>query len=167
MDELALVRNRLRYEPETGELYWLPKENPRKGWNKRYANKPIRSISKGYIRLRIDGKFYAAHRVAWALYHGAWPNVIDHINGDKTDNRITNLRSVTNAENMRNLRAPKDNRSGHIGVSPYRNRWRALIGAAPQIYLGSFDTFEEAVAARKAAERRLGYHENHGKDLVA
>jgi hypothetical protein len=164
MDDLALIRSRVRYEPDTGQLYWLPKENSRKGWNERYAGKPICRTLKGYVRVRINGQYYAGHRVAWALYHGSWPDVIDHINGDKNDNRIANLRSVSMVENQRNLRPKSGSLSPRTGVRQTGKRWRAVIGrCGKQEYLGTFDTLEAAVAAREAAEDRLGYHPNHGK----
>lgn len=176
------VSQRLSYDPETGVLTW--KERPRemfategafKTWNIRHVNKQAGSLvhNRGYVKIRLSvfGKplRLTAHRVAWLLHTGSWPELhLDHINGDKQDNRIENLRQVTPAENARNQRLCSGNTSGHLGVD-YRkdcpNRpWCAKIKVdRKSIYLGSYATKEEAIAARKEAERKYGFHENHGR----
>jgi hypothetical protein len=91
---------------------------------------------------------------------------IDHINGDRSDNRITNLRSVSHSGNTKNAKRRGDNLSGMTGVSFFRPKgtWRARINHNGEtILLGYFRTYEEAVAARKAAEKIYEYHENHGR----
>lgn len=175
------LRVALRYEPETGKLFWLPRvpsmfpDNTcggaaalSKAWNTRYAGKEAltgRNVH-GYSRGPVFSKTYTAHQVAWALHYGEWPaQAIDHINGDRTDNRIANLRCVTVAENARNQRLRADNSSGTAGVRPSRwaSRWEAHITHDyRRIHLGTFNTKEEAVAARKAAEAKYGFHPNHG-----
>nr|WP_175479900.1 HNH endonuclease signature motif containing protein [Paracoccus homiensis] len=107
-----------------------------------------------------------AHRVAWAVIHGRWPNgEIDHINGDRSDNRLANLREVTKRENHRNMAIRSDNTSGVTGVywAREKGKWAAYIKADKMVALGRYDTFAEAVAARRAAEKVLGYHPNHGR----
>jgi hypothetical protein len=105
-----------------------------------------------------------AHRLVWLLHKGYWPAAdLDHINEDKTDNRIENLREATRAQNMQNVRVHKHNTSGCKGVAWYapRGKWRAYIFCNyRQRHLGLFSTFTDAVAARKAAERQL---HSHGK----
>jgi hypothetical protein len=112
-----------------------------------------------------------AHRVAWALCYDRWPaEQLDHVNGAKADLRIRNLREVTNAENGRNQRRSAANKSGRIGVHWHKGdrRWRASIGLDGRpCYLGSFVSFDEACAAREAAERIFGFHENHGSVRAA
>lgn len=163
------------YDGETGIIRW--KNRPREhfknthGWriaNGRFAGTVAGSIDrKGYIRIAIDGCVVRAHRLIWLWVYGQEPlGEVDHINGDRSDNRLENLRVVTSWENARNKRTPRTNTSGRIGVS-WRGdlgKWSATIGADHKSFaLGIFDTKEEAVAARSAAEIVLGFHPNHGR----
>ena len=169
-EEVALA---LRYEAQTGEFYWLPRDelgsSGRRGWNRKYAGKPaLTYLCAGYLSGTLLGSAVLAHRVAWLLHYGEWPaGQIDHINGDRTDNRIENLRVVTATENNRNRKVPKTNISGRIGVSRSSRspgRWQAFIKKdGKSRYLGSYRSVEEASEARQKAERALGYHENHGR----
>ena len=114
-------------------------------------------MKNGYICIRLDDVLYTAHRLAWMYVHGRWPaNQLDHINGDRADNRIDNLREATNAENAQN-RLRKDNKSGFPGVRAENNKWLAEIKVNYKpIRLGLFATPEEAHAAYLAAKR--GFH---------
>lgn len=169
----ARLRELLTYDPETGHFTWLAKdlslfknESMRDKWNRRCAGKRAGGVNnRGYRQILIDGKTHSCHRLAWLYMTGSLPRwEIDHLNGDRDDNRFANLRHVTPLENGRNKRRPHDNKSGVLGVSCIRGRWRAQIGVNYRTrYLGSFDTFEQAVSARKTAERQYGYHENHGR----
>lgn len=95
-ETLALIRLRLRYDPDTGKVYW--RDGPCAGLE---AGTP----RSAYLSIRLGGVNYRLHRVAWALHHGTWPlQVIDHINCIGTDNRIANLRDVSPLENARNKR---------------------------------------------------------------
>jgi len=138
-------------------------------WNGRYAGK-LASIanSDGYKIGKIFNKAYKAHRVIWAIHHGEWPaHEIDHINGNKSDNRIGNLRDVTSAENARNQSMRSINTSGCMGVSFHatRNKWEAHIGVdGKKEYLGIFIEKSDAIAARAAAEIKYKYHKHHGRD---
>lgn len=122
---------------------------------------------KGYISISINGKRYKAHKLAWLYEFGRFPDNIDHINGNKSDNRIENLREVSHADNMRNRKKPVNNKSGTIGVF-YRkdtNKWRAVIVIdGVKVSLGSFSKLEDAIEVRKEAEIKYGYHINHGRD---
>lgn len=175
LPDVETLRKLLDYDPETGFLTWKPRpvemfpnEPKFKRWNTRYANKRAgnaKGYQKGYIAMCILSKNYPAHRVAWAMHYGEWPkDQIDHINRQPADNRISNLRIVSNFENCRNKGFSKKNTSGHIGVHLRRNtgKWYAYISMRGRVSLGSFNTFEEAVAARKAGELKYGYHPNHG-----
>lgn len=168
------LRQFLRYDPECGFLYWRarPSEHFKsngscKTWNKRFANtRAGNSTRHGYIDISISGRHYYAHRVALALLTGKWPTgQVDHINGVRNDNRSVNLREVSSLENSKNVRKRVDNSSGVVGVNRHGRRWKASIKCeGSQIHLGCFDTIEEAGAARKGAERALGYHPNHGRE---
>lgn len=168
------LRSVLRYEPETGLLYWL--ERPRsllksdhewRRWNTRYAGKVAFSPNtSGYLDGMIFRVMHRAHQVAWALHYGEWPTLdIDHINGERTDNRIANLRQVDRATNARNQRVRRNNKTGVMGVSRQRSGgFRATICVNGKLsHLGVFPTLDEAAAARKKAERENGFHENHGR----
>ena len=169
----------LKYDPFTGKFTWRERAEAYpspmssiRAFNTQMAGKPVYEENhRGYYRMVLLGKRYKSHRVAWAMHTGDWPsNQIDHINGDKVDNRIENLREATQTENSRNMKIPTTNTSGVIGVSwdKKARRWRAGITAAgKQVYLGTFESFDDAVAARKAAEVKYGYHPNHGRPALA
>lgn len=175
-----LLRTLLRYEPETGKLFWLrrdvslfrqgkiPAEQACRIWNTRYAEKEaFTANSRGYRVGGIFGRTYEAHRVIWVIVNGEWPtDKSDHENGVRNDNRIVNLRDVTTQENGKNSKLPISNTSGVIGVGwrPQRSKWRASIKAEGRsIHLGYFADFDSAVAARKSAEIKYGFHPNHGR----
>jgi len=154
------LRKLLAYDPETGVLTWkVSRGKARVG-----AAAGSISGSCGYREVGIIcGRLYKAHRIAWALHYGEWPaGQIDHENHIRDDNRITNLRDVTSAENLRNRSMPSSNTSGRIGVHWHKQsqKWRAKIAGAD---VGYFVSFSDACAAREAAERAHGFHENHGR----
>ena len=171
----AELRKLITYDPDTGKMTWLKRpvemfatERASKVWNKRFAGTPAFSVKKsGYLEGKIFYRDYSAHRVAWAIQMGVWPaDQIDHINGYKADNRISNLRVVTSLENLRNQKMAKNNRSGVMGIHWHKRKqkWQAGISVEnKQIYLGSFDCLEEAKAARAAANVKYGFHKNHGR----
>ena len=170
----VLLRQLLRYEPETGKLFW--RERPREWFksdrafnaiNSRDAGKEtfITLHHEGYFRGMIYGRVYAAHRVIWAMQYGYWPDQVDHINGDRQDNRLVNLREVSHLENMQNKRLYSNNKSGHAGVffNKDRGKWQAHIRVdGERVHLGMFESRDEAITARKEASVRHGFHENHG-----
>jgi hypothetical protein len=99
------------------------------------------------------------------MHYGVWPTqLIDHINGDSSDNRIVNLRQTTQSENNRNRRITDKNTSGYVGVYKRGAKWCAQISVnGKNMHLGAYDTIEQAANARKQAEIDYGYHENHGR----
>lgn len=138
-------------------------------FNSKFAGKEAFTATDtyGYKFGAIFGKTYRAHRVIWALTFGDWPNgQIDHINGNRSDNRIENLRVVSNAENQRNSKIRSTNTSGAAGVSwnKQRAKWQARITVdCKRMHLGYFDSLDEAKTARIKAELRYGFHANHAK----
>ena len=126
--------------------------------------------TSGYRRIAIDGKRYQAHRLAWLYVHGTWPkNDVDHVNGDRADNRIANLREATRSENIRNSRISSSNTSGLKGVSWSKasKRWRSSINVNGKLhYLGLFDSADEAHDAyTEAAKKHHGEFANSGSKI--
>ena len=111
--------------------------------------------SYGYFQFAVDGKLYLAHRVAWLMVHGEWPECeIDHINHDRSDNRIENLRLATRRANMHNLKSARsDSKTGLPGISKKPQGYVARIqNAGKRVYLGCFSAIEDAQAAYAAAK---------------
>ena len=173
------LRQLVRFDARTGRLFWLHRdqetfsgnekfrERTAMRWNRVFAGKEAGGDYHGYRRLMIDGVHHFAHRVIWKMETGEEPVEIDHINGDKGDNRLANLRSVVRPVNMKNKALYKSNSSGFPGVEFHaRDRvWVAKIGVGGgQLHLGNFKTKDEAVAARIAAQVVLDFHPNHGRE---
>lgn len=174
------LRQLLRYEPDTGKLFWLPRtEN-----NYLHLTPARRKTALGrfkaqqegneagvrdrrYLRVYVGGKEVYAHRVIWCIVTGNWPvEQIDHMDGDGCNNRLENLREVTPLQNARNQSRRADNKSGISGVhwQSHSHKWRAVIQGADYCDLGLFDNLGDARAAiiRKRAE--IGsYSHRHGK----
>ena len=169
---IDLLQKLFDYDRETGEFVWkkrdasmfidskISAETKAKRFNTRYAGESATiNHSNGYKNVSVmEQKFIRAHRVAWAICYGAWPtDDVDHINGDRKDNRIVNLRLSTRSENLRNRKKFPRNKSGYVGVSFYKQRenWNARIGINGRyINLGYFNTKEEAAEARAEAEKK-------------
>lgn len=145
-----LVRETVDYDPETGvfTLRSSPKEHC-------IGNVLGALDHKGYVRFSIKKTAVMAHRVAWVYCYGYWPREqIDHINGDRSDNRIANLRECTNAENRQNLKREGYGVSGHVGVHKgYGGKWVASIGlSGKRMYLGIYEQLGDAISAYEAAK---------------
>jgi hypothetical protein len=157
MIALETVRDWLDYNAETGELIW------KKTKTRHRKVGGIASVSSGtpYLYVQLDRRNYAAHRLAWALFYGEWPKqVIDHINGIPTDNRIMNLRDVPQAMNVQNIRRPmRGSRHQLMGVytaasqvSPFKSQ---IMVDGRNRHLGCFKTAEEAHQAYVEAKRKF------------
>lgn len=142
----------LNYEKGTGIFRWkITKTGWRGGIIALPGEKAGHLKRGGYENIIIDGKAYASHRLAWLYVTGKWPEMmIDHKDGDPTNNRWDNLRLATPAQNVANSKAHKIGELGH-GIQYRSGKWRAKITAD----LGSFDTAEEAVAAYSQAHKVL------------
>lgn len=141
-----LVRTRLSYDPETGRMTWLG--------GRRRGRLAGCLDNEGYRVIRMDGLNHKAHRLVWLHVHGNWPaGVIDHINGDRDDNRLGNLRDVDNSANQQNKRGGGGT-SQHLGVCWAKDtrKWQAQIKSGGKtIYLGQYDDELDAAAAYRAA----------------
>ena len=176
LPDAAYLRKVLTYDPNTGILTWLPrpKEHFKTHaafirWNKLHAGKPAFASGKvgDYKTGALDGVNYMAHRIAWAhVYGDMGSKEIDHINGDRSDNRLQNLRAVSRLQNTQNRKLNSISKSGVCGVEWHQQcrKWKAYINANKRrVYLGVYVNLEDAIAARKAAEVKYGFHPNHGR----
>ena len=178
-----ILHRLFRYEPETGRL-WRRTRTPdlfRDGkrsavhrchaWNMQWAGKRAFTTCafNGYYVGSVFDRGHLAHRVIWAMQTGEWPeHEVDHINHDRLDNKWVNLRPATRLINRQNQTLFKNNTSGHVGVcwSKASKKWRAKIRAGNKyVHLGLFPNKDDAIAARKGAEIKYGFHPNHGKVL--
>ena len=171
-----LLRQLLRYDPDSGRLIWKARdmrfcatEKSCKAWNTKFAGKEAGCHDGyGYIKLAVFEKKIQAHRAVWAIVHGVWPTMVDHINHNGMDNRIANLRDVGDPENSKNKEILRTNTSGVTGVywDKLTRKWRAKIYVSRKcIHLGLFENIDDAILARKDAELIYGFHDNHGKKL--
>ncbi|WEL95513.1 HNH homing endonuclease [Xanthomonas phage vB_XooS_NR08] len=151
---VADVLDRYHYDPETGVFLHARSRQGAK------AGTAAGGDMLGYKVLSFSGHLCLAHRVAWLLVHGKWPeNDLDHVDGDRSNNRISNLRECSQAENSQNKGKYSNNTSGVTGVTWNKQcqKWHAqLMVAGNQIFLGLFSTIEEAAQARAAAKAK--YH---------
>lgn len=144
------------YDPETGYLY-------RRAINTRWGIKPCKELrvgtvgSHGYLQVTHKRK-YLVHRLIWALVNNNWPKVIDHINRDRKDNRLLNLRNCDQSVNTKNGPIRLNNKTGFIGVQKHQGRFMARCSSFYGTqYIGMYDTAEEAAAAR---QQYLEEHQN-------
>jgi len=155
------LKELLHYNRYTGVFTWLVNSGPAKSGSISGSED-----SGGYLQIGVDGNRYRAHRLAFLYTTGMWPDgEVDHVNHNKSDNRISNLRITSHKENGKNQKRPFDNKSGHIGVSwvTRNEKWLSQIRVNNKaIHLGYYDNIDFAVAARIQAEIEYGFHRNHG-----
>lgn len=147
------LRSILHYDRETGIFTWKVRTSSRI----KLGDVAGSQNGQGYLQVKLQSRLYLAHRLAWLYMHGAWPkDQLDHVNRVRTDNRIANLREATNKQNQQNASKRSDNTSGYPGVcwNKQRSKWVARIKHNyKDIHLGYFENLEDAIAARKAAEK--------------
>lgn len=165
----------LEYDTETGALFWkhrqeseFPSIRVAASWNTKNAGKEAGWVGRdGYRRITLGNRSHLAHRIIWLMVYGDWPeDQVDHIDQDRLNNCLSNLRSVSNAENAKNRSLPTNNVSGVIGVSlsVESGKWRAEIKVhGRKHYLGTFNSKQDAVAARLAAAVKFKFSPNHGR----
>lgn len=166
-------------EYRDGFLFWKKRledkfKDPRycERWNKRWSGRIAgcevsrKSSSTAYMTVCVNGKKYYQHRVIWEMLKGKIPDgmEIDHQDHNGLNNLIENLRLTSPLGNGQNKPRLKNNTSGYVGVSKSGSKWRAYIGEGnKQIWLGSFDSFDDAKMAREKASSRYSFHCNHGE----
>jgi hypothetical protein len=162
------------YNPETGEL--VRKLRKREDYKtdaaykmsqKRFENySGQRANSQGYLCAHVDGRSLLVHRIAWKISYGSEPEFIDHQNGDRKDNRLSNLRNVSKGQNAMNRAIQRNSSTGVHGVTicnRYKNFYVYIKKGGKRSFLGSTADFFEACCWRKSAEITFGFHENHGR----
>jgi len=155
-----LLDERFIINPKTGIILNRISSGPRA-----QAGKEAGSLNgRGYRRIGINGRKYYTARIIWFYAKGEWPINIDHINHRRDDDRLINLRSVTNAENHRNMSKRSDNTSGVVGVhwDKKASKWQAQIMVdSKNAHLGYFTDLADAITARSDAKVDRGFHPNH------
>ncbi len=162
------IRSRLRYDPESGNLFWLESGNKR--WDSRRAGTIAgcpyehRKSGKAYIVIRIGkSKSYLAHRIAFFLMTGKWPHLIDHANGNGCDNRWVNISDADRNVNARNAMLQSRNDTGIPGVYLRGGRFRVIAKSEGKAKgLGTFTNIFDAACAKKSFELANGYSAGHG-----
>jgi hypothetical protein len=146
----------LDYSPDTGIFYWKDRVRKRKIKGGREAGTTRKA---GYVLININGMPMLAHRIAWVITYGTWPEIIiDHVNGIAGDNRICNLRLATPEQNSRNQKVRIDNTSGHKGVYWHRTmkQWMAYINHGGKMrIIGYSKDINEAGRMRRSAEMNV------------
>lgn len=166
---IARLKDVFSYNHETGRFIWLDRKDLSPPNRSRIVGTEafLSESEHGYLYARLRYKKIYAHRAAFAICNGRWPvGDVDHINGDRKDNRILNLREVSRQDNMRNAKKSQRNTSGTTGViwNKAAQKWSAQIGVdRGSCYLGLFESKDAAIEARLNAERRFGFHANHGR----
>jgi hypothetical protein len=149
----------LNYNPETGVFTWIKRNQEVAGYLK----------PNGYRGITIKDTLYNAHTLAWIYVYGEVPPMLDHIDHNKDNNSILNLRVINCAENSKNMKQNKNNKSGIVGVSFHKTmgKWEAniTVNMLP-IKLGFFKDIHLAIKARQEAEKKYGFHPNHGENYI-
>jgi hypothetical protein len=158
---IELIRSVIDYDPETGAMVWKDSDDLPPFFNRRLIGAPaLASVHRtGYLHGHLFGLSVKAHRVAWAIHYGKWPELfIDHIDRDRANNRIANLRIATRSQNGRNKVSKQNTSSQYLGVSYHisNRKWQASIRDHGQdIHIGYFDDEVKAARAYDAAALKI------------
>ena len=164
------------YNPESGELAWKVRPrhhfesdtNMKKSHSRAAGQRTGNVCVQGYVRTKLDKRLWFVHRIIWKMVHGVDPEQIDHVNGVRDDNRLINLRNVSHHVNAKNKAVGKNNKSGVSGVY-----WReafsrydvSIRSEGTSRWVGSYMTMLDAVSARLKAQKELGFHVNHNRQV--
>ena len=176
--DITTLQEALNYAPKTGLFFWKKRplhhfknSHGMNIWNSRYAEKqagtiytPTKYSNYKRIKIVVKNKPLMAHQIAWTFVYGAIPEslFIDHMDGNATNNAISNLRLVTHSENHRNRYIQSNNTSGVTGIRFINNKWRARIKIhGKEKHLGTFETKEQAIEVRKKYAFENGFTERH------
>jgi len=157
------IRSLLRYDPKTGNLFWIacpvPAGKTQAATWESLKNRPAGQRKENRVVVIIDGRAYQAHQLAFFLPCGRWPAAgINHINGDGLDNRLVNLREASHEQSMQSRKRHRNNKSGFPGVRwhPRAGKWEASVRYRGRLkYLGLFETAELAAKAARSARQEL------------
>jgi hypothetical protein len=184
MPPKSLLNELIEYDPISGNLSWRKRQlkwfaaygarNPAvaaKIWNSKFSGKPAFVTRRGkYLSGKLFHQHFYSHRIIWKMVHGEDPIEVDHIDGNKSNNSISNLREASRNTNLMNRPLTKRNTSGITGVwfSKGKQKWTAAIKSnSKAIYLGVFDSKNDAAKARRDAEIMIGYPSPHVRDFPA
>jgi len=158
LPEKSYLLSRLKYDPETGKLYWLKFDRKNKSWNTKYSGKEAFTANNGtgYRHGSIDNVNYLAHRIIYKIIYDDEPQEVDHINGDRSDNRIENLRYANKSTNQMNAKKRINCSSVYKGVHFFKrdSNWAVMCNRK---HIGYFKTeIEAAMAYKQAAQKEFG-----------
>lgn len=183
LPDVDMLNMLLRYDAETGKLFWRERpldtflETPTRPasflhgmWNTKFSGKEAGGLHSGYMRCMVNNEHHLHHRIIWKMAYGVEPDQVDHIDGNRSNNRLSNLRDVSHQVNAKNRRLYANNTTGVPGVSFHKrdNVWqvRINVGEEVEVHLGNYAERDTAVAVRLAAQTLLDYHENHGRKAL-
>lgn len=166
MDVYEIISNHVSYDPFTGEFLRTKAFNDRLNHLWRIGDRIGNLTSNGYLEISVGDWKISSHKLAYYIIYGEKEGVIDHINGDKTDNRISNLRLVTNSTNQRNRKKNVNNTTGYTSISINKSgtfRVRIKIDGK-LIGFGSYASIDDAIIARDKVYNENGFTERHGNE---
>ena len=159
---MEYLKEYLIYDPDNGKFFWK-KESLNKA--RKVGEEAGSYAGNGYSIICVENKRFSGHRLAWYFYYGEWPDFhIDHMDGDKQNNKINNLRKSNPSVNMKNRGLNKNNTTGYSGIQKSRNKWRVRVRIDGKLLnFGTYDNIEDAVRVRNEVYIEYGFHPNHGK----